>query len=72
MRGQAKPRYTCKCDAYPFPHRSGSGHCAGGDYWCEDCGSGDTEVYDQYETEYDSEVFIRCTSCHSENLGGIY
>ena len=25
------PRPTCDCEAYPFPHRPGTGHCLAGD-----------------------------------------
>jgi len=30
LRGKGEQE-TCRCDAYPFPHRSGSGKCEGGE-----------------------------------------
>lgn len=59
-RQSAEP--PCRCLAYPFPHRRGSGKCYddGMGKFCASCGRG----CDIYRPEPDSEYLSKC--CHSD------
>lgn len=53
MRKKRKGEYTCRCDAYRFPHRFGGGSC---------CGF--SVVEETWESNYGQGV---CADCHNLN-----
>lgn len=39
---------TCRCPAYPFPHRHGGGKCSGAQEICMGCGDACREVREDF------------------------